>query len=100
MSLTGAEMSIRIEIKTTELARREVPSKGRTFTFLEQEAWAHTMDKAGQANPYPEKIRVTLPRGQETPYPAGDYTLHPASFYVGQYGDLAMSPRLAPVKAR
>lgn len=93
-------MSIRIEIKSTELTPRQVLSKGKTFNFLEQTGWAHTYGPNGEPNPYPEKLRITLPRGQETAYPPGDYTLHPASFYVGQYGDLELSARLAPVKAR
>jgi hypothetical protein len=93
-------MTIRIEIASTALEERNVTAKGKTFKFLEQEAWAHTVDREGKAHPHPQRIRITLPRGQDTAYPPGDYTLHPASFYVGGYGDLAMSPRLAPVKAR
>jgi len=95
-------MSIRIEVKSTELVQRTVTqrSTNKQFSFAEQTAWAHTVDTNGNPNPYPEKIRVTLPRGQENAYPVGEYTLHPGSFYVGQYGDLAMSVRLVPVKPR
>jgi hypothetical protein len=94
-------MTIRIEIKSTALETRPVTSKaGKHFTFLEQTAWAHTYGPNGEPNPYPEKLRVTLPRGQTEAYPPGEYTLHPASFYVGQWGDLELSTRLAPVKAR
>jgi hypothetical protein len=93
-------VSIRIEIKSTDLTPRNVLSNGRTYNFLEQTGWAHTCDAQGNANPYPEKVRITLPRGQETAYPVGEYGLHPASFYVGKYGDIQLSPRLAPVKAR
>lgn len=94
-------MSIRIEIRTTELRDREVTqrSTGRIFRFKEQDAWAHTTNDKGEAQPYPEKIVVTLPRGREVPYEPGDYTLHPASFYVGKFASLEMSPRLVPVKA-
>lgn len=95
-------MSIRIEVKSTDLHPREVTQRGtgKVFKFLEQTAWAHTTDPQGNPNPYPEKITVSLPRGVSEPYAAGDYTLHPASFYVGQFGSLEMSPRLVPVKSR
>jgi len=94
-------MTIRIEIKSTDLRDRQITAKsGKAYTFKEQTAWAHTCDQHGNQNPYPEKVTVTLPRGQEEPYPVGDYTLHPGSFYVGSFNSLEMSPRLAPVKAR
>lgn len=95
-------MTIRIEVKSTDLTPRQVTQRntGKVFHFQEQTAWAHTCAADGQPHPYPEKLRITLPRGQETAYPVGDYTLHPGSFYVGQYGDLELSLRLAPVKAR
>lgn len=95
-------MSIRITIASTDLRDREVTqrSTGKIFRFKEQVAWAHTTDDKGVANPYPEKIAITLPRGREEAYAEGEYTLHPASFYVGNFGSLDMSPRLAPVKAR
>lgn len=95
-------MTIRIEVKSTNLERRAVTqrSTGKQFTFDEQEAWAHTVDQQGTPHPYPQRIRITLPKGQADAYPVGDYTLHPASFYVGNYGDLAMAVRLVPVKAK
>lgn len=94
-------MTIRIQIAATALETRNVTSKGgRQFQFLEQVAWAYTTDREGNPNPHPEKIIVTLPHGQTEPYPVGDYTLHPASFYVGNFSSLEMRPRLAPVKAR
>jgi len=93
-------MTVRIEIKSTEVRPRTINSNGKSFQFLEQEGWIHTLDPAGNPNAYPEKFIVTLPKGQEQPYPVGDYTLHPGSFYVGRFRRLDMSPRLAPVKAR
>jgi hypothetical protein len=95
-------MTIRIEIRSTALNDRTVTQRNtnKQFHFKEQTAWAHTVAIDGQANPYPEKITITLPRGQETAYPEGEYTLHPGSFYVGNFGQLEMSPRLVPVKTR
>lgn len=95
-------MSIRIEISSTDLRDREVTqrSTGKVFRFKEQVAWAYTTNDKGEQHPHPEKITVSLPRGREDAYPVGDYTLHPASFYVGNYGSLEMSPRLVPVKSR
>lgn len=94
-------MSIRIEITSTDLKEREVTQRntGRVFRFKEQTAWAYTTNDKGEPNPHPEKITVSLPRGRDEAYPAGDYTLHPASFYVGNFGQLEMSPRLVPVKS-
>jgi len=95
-------MSIVIEVRSTDLKDREVTqrSTGKVFRFKEQEAWAHTVNDKGERHPYPEKITVSLPRGRETAYEPGDYTLHPASFYVGKFGSLEMSARLVPVKSR
>lgn len=95
-------MSIRIQITSTALRDREVTQRatGRVFHFKEQTAWAYTHDAQGNPNPHPEKIVITLPRDRTDAYPEGDYTLHPASFYVGAYGSLGLSPRLVPVKPR
>lgn len=92
-------MSIVIEVRSTELKDREVTqrSSGRVFRFKEQEAWAHVTNDKGEKQPYPEKITVSLPRGRDTAYEPGSYTLHPASFYVGKFGNLEMSTRLVPV---
>lgn len=95
-------MSIRIQISSTDLRDREVTqrSTGKVFRFKEQTAWAYTTDDKGVANPHPERIAVTLPRGRDEAYPEGDYTVHPASFYRGNFDSLEFSLRLAPVKAR
>ena len=95
-------MSIRISITSDVINEKTVVQKGtlKKFTFKEQTAWAYTSDINGTPHPHPEKITVSLPRGQDTAYPPGEYTLHPSSFYVGDFASLQMSPRLTPVKAR
>lgn len=98
-------MSIRIVVNSTEVRTipfvyKRGPKSGQSGSMHKQAAWAFCLTQDGKENPYPEKIEVDLREGQQ-PYPAGEYTLHPSSFWVGgQYGGLNCSPRLAPIKAR
>lgn len=66
-----------------------------------QTAYAHTFDKkTGKPNPYPEKIELNLEKDKTTGLPMlyqpGEYQLHPASLFVGQYG-LEVAPKLVPL---
>lgn len=81
----------------------EITGKNRTInlkdgrSFQAQEAYAVL---PGQK--YPARIEVLPPKGQ-APYEPGEYTIGPDSFYVNQYGSLALAPKLvrnAPAKAR
>lgn len=75
---------------------------GKPYDMDFQTCYAHTFDrKSGKPNPFPEKIELTLTKddnGQPLVYAPGEYQLHPASLYVGQYG-LEVAPRLVPFKA-
>ena len=77
-------------------------ASGKPYHMHFQTAYAHTFDKkTGKENPYPEKIELTLEvnqAGMPETYPAGLYTLSPASLYVGQYG-LEVAPKLVPLKS-
>lgn len=74
---------------------------GKPYAMAFQTAYAHTVDKDGNAPPYPEKFEVILDRdehsGQPKVYPVGDYQLHPSAVYIDQNGRLAISPRLTPL---
>lgn len=74
-------------------------TSGKPYAMRIQTAYAHTVDRDGNAPPVPEKIEVMLDKDQQ-PWPVGDYTLHPSSVYVDRNGRLAISARLAPLKAR
>ena len=75
-------MSLVIEIKSQEVKVRQGTSKrtGEIFNIPEQEAWIHN----GKA--YPERIKLTMPRGQNHGYPPGRYTISPDSFYPDRFG--------------
>jgi len=95
-------MSIRITVKSAELRERSITTKKGPRAIFEQAAYAHTSDRNGNPNPYPERITLTIwgnadGKPEHAPYEPGEYTLAPSSFRVGAYGDLTCSPRLARV---
>lgn len=64
-----------------------------------QVIYCHVADEHGKPLPYPEKSEVMLDSGQ-SPYPAGDYTLSPASLYVDRNGRLSVTPKLVPLPVK
>lgn len=76
---------IRIEITSSDVNPRTVHSKktGEIFNFIEQQAYLHLGNE-----PYPQRGRVTLPKGQTVGYAPGFYTPGPKSLYVNKYGQL------------
>lgn len=81
---------MRIEVKSTAVAERKgVSDAGRPWSIREQQAYAHVLDRDGKPEEYPQKITLRLDEGDQA-YPAGEYTLADASFYVGQYGRLTV----------
>lgn len=97
-------------LKVTILAGTVRENKGlakapphNPYHMFFQTGYVHTYDKTtGEPNPYPEKIELTLEttgtKDDPKPviYPAGEYQLHPASFYVGKFG-LEVAPKLVPL---
>lgn len=74
---------------------------GKPYSMFEQVVYFHTLDKAGNPNPFPEKGRILVdkdPAGNGIAYQPGEYLLHPASVYVDQYGGLSVAPKLVPSK--
>jgi hypothetical protein len=92
-----------IRITVAQTSVRTIPytdKKGRDARLYAQNAYAHTVDREGNAAPYPEKIEILLDtdeRGVPRPYVVGEYVLHPSAIYVDRNGKLAVAPRLAPV---
>lgn len=91
---------IKIEIPSQDcIQRNKSQAKGGGVYYL-QTAYAHTFNRDGTLNQYPEKLEiytVTNDQGVPQPYPVGDYTLDPTSFYVKD-GRLQMFTRLKPMK--
>jgi Helix-destabilising protein len=88
---------IRISIAQSTVRALSGTSKlGKPYDLRFQTAYAHTVDKDGNAPPYPEKFEIILDKDQAA-YPVGDYQLHPSAVYIDRDGKLAVSPRLAPL---
>jgi len=88
-------MNIMIEVQNEEVI---IEHRGQ-YEFHEQPAYAHTYDRQGNKNQYPQHIKLQL-RKDQAGYKKGMYTLSPASIYVNKYGQLAISPMLTPVPAQ
>lgn len=80
---------------------------GKPYHMFFQTVYAHTLDRNGQPNPYPEKTEIILDTdkdglGVPVPkvYEPGEYQLHPASIYVDRQGGVAVAPRLVPLVKR
>ena len=92
-------MSIRIQVSSTDTRDTRYTSKRTGKPDKEQTVWAFLADRHGNPDPHPTRINVLL-SADEKPYEPGDYTLHPSSFYAGDFGKLSMVARLAPLKAK
>lgn len=86
-------MSIVVKIESTETTPTRYTSKRTGRPDQEQVGWAFLSNREGVQDRYPTRIVFVV----DQPYPVGDYTLSPSAFYVGDYGKLACSVRLAPL---
>lgn len=91
---------IQISVKSTEVRNQSGNAKasGKPYSLNFQTVYAHTYDRDGKPNPYPEKVEIILEKDQAGSalfYPVGEYTLAPQSLYVDRSGDLKVSPRLS-----
>lgn len=96
-------MSIKIEIKDTDVQKREFtykqgPKAGTKGAMYFQTGYAHTTKPDGTAHPYPQTVQIPLEEGQNA-YPTGFHTVAPASFFVGKFDELQMRLRLVPLGA-
>jgi hypothetical protein len=81
---------IKVEITSTEVMTKNGISKvGKPYTIREQSGFAHLVGKDGQAQKYPQGIRVNLEDDQAA-FPVGMYELAASSLYVGKFGQLAI----------
>lgn len=90
---------IKVQITSTNVRRMQGNAKatGKPYDMSFQDAWMFLTDRDGNADPYPTKVEIILPKdkdGAALYYNAGFYQLHPSSIYVDQGGNLALSPRL------
>lgn len=90
-------MSIRVAIENEQVEVKSGTNSRGPWQIREQECWAYLCNRDGTPQKHPSRIVVTLEDNQQ-PYPIGDYTVAPTSFYVGQYGSLMFRARLHPVK--
>ena len=90
---------IQISVKSTDVRNQSGNAKasGKPYSLNFQTVYAHTYDRNGKPNPYPEKVEIILEKdenGAPMFWPLGEYTLAPESVYVDRSGNMAVSPRL------
>ena len=96
---------IQVSVTSTEVRNQRGTAKatGKLYDLSFQTVWFHTYDRQGNKNPYPEKSEIILEKneqGQALFWPVGEYYLAPSSCYVDRSGNLAISPRLTPLKSK
>lgn len=95
-------MSIRVSVNSTDIRNHSGVSakSGKPYSLNFQTIWIHLLDRAGNRNPYPEKVEVILdaPDGKPVAYPVGEFELNDASIYIDRSGNLALRPLLTPLK--
>lgn len=96
---------IQISVKSTDVRnqRGTARASGKAYDINFQTVWAHTSDRNGNPNPYPEKVEIILDKNEQGAalfYPVGEYTLAPNSIYVDRSGNLSITPRLLPLKPK
>ena len=96
---------IQVSVTSTEVRNQSGNAKasGKPYSLNFQTVYVHTYGRDGKKNPYPEKTEIILEKneqGQALFYPVGEYTFAPSSIYVSRNGDLAISPKLVPLKAK
>lgn len=94
---------LKVTITSTELRRQSGIGKasGKPYDMSFQTVWIHTHEKNGNPLPFPEKVEVICEKAEDGAplfQPPGEYTLHPSSIYVDAKGNLAVAPRLVPLK--
>ncbi len=87
---------VKIEINENDgkVNNKQVVSKstGEILNFREQVAYIYN------GGVYPEKFIIQLDK-DDSPYPAGFYTLDDSSFSIGDFGSLKIKkPKLKPFK--
>ena len=94
---------IQVSVTSTDVRNQSGNAKatGKAYSLNFQTVYVHTYARDGKKNPYPEKTEIILEKNEQGAalfYPVGEYTMAPESFYVDRSGNLAVSPRLVPIK--
>ena len=90
---------MQIEITSAVVNERSGTKNGKDWNIRTQVGYAFIPDEAGKPKAYPESINIDLKKEQQA-YQPGRYQVHDASFFVGDYGKLAIGRlALAPIKA-
>lgn len=96
---------LKITVPSTDVRNMQGIGKasGKPYDLNFQIGYVYTCDKAGNMNPFPEKIELMLDKNPATglvaSHPVGDYVLSDNSIYVDRGGNLAIRPQLTPIKA-
>lgn len=82
---------IKIEVASAEVFTKSgiAAKSGKPYTIREQEAFAYVVDRNGNPQKYPAKIRINL-NDDQAPYAVGNYQIAPESFYVDRFGGLTL----------
>jgi len=96
---------IQVSVTSTEVRNQRGTAKasGKAYDLNFQTVWFHTHDRQDNKNPYPEKSEIILEKneqGQALFWPVGEYTLARSSVYLDRSGNLAIAPRLVPLKPK
>lgn len=87
---------LRVSIKSTELAEKSGVKAGREWKIREQTGWIDL--ESGERR----KLAISIKDGAQ-PWPVGDYSVSPLSFYVDNFGALSLGrlvlEKIAAVKA-
>jgi len=91
---------IKVSINSTDIRNfNGVSAKTqKPFSLAFQTMWVFLSDKAGNLNPYPEKVETILEkndRGEPLVYAVGDYVLADSSVQIDRSGNWALRPVLA-----
>lgn len=80
---------MKIEIQNTDVTERSgIAKSGNPYTIRNQKAWLHTPDKK-----YPVEITINL-HSENVGYAAGEYAIHPSSYYVNRFNQLTIASEL------
>lgn len=96
---------IRVSITSTAVREQSGTSKvnGKPYHMAFQTAWFWLTDRDGKPDPHPTKVEIILPKdksdGAAVFYAEGEYQLAPSSIYVDSRGNVAVAPRLVPLRA-
>jgi len=96
---------IRVSVTSTAVREQSGNAKatGKPYHLSFQTVWMWLCDRDGKADPHPTKVEIILPRdksdGAAVFYPEGEYQLAPSSIYVDSRGNVAVAPRLVPLRA-